>query len=116
MKKLAFSFFASFFVIIFIWFIMGYIQHGEKIFDMHLDFKSSLSSLTNIFEFHVSDYLDALESWTELTRFEGSFLDGIGLFFDSLIVEPINLLFDTLDLFVGSIVGIFKFIFYPKFI
>ena len=116
MKKLVFSFCSIFFVMIFIWTIMGFIKYGSDISTKHLDFKSTISGVIEVFDFKLEELTKSLESFTEISKFEGDPIEKLGVWLETLIIKPINLGLSILDLIVSFILAIFQFVFNPKFV
>ena len=116
MKKLIFSFCCVFFVLIFIWSIMGFIQHGFDINEKHLDFKRTISQLMDTLDYDLSDVTESIKSFGEISTFDGDPIAKIGLFLETIFIKPITLGLDMLKLLFNFILAVFNFIFNPVFI
>ena len=116
MKKLVFNFCSVFFIIIFIWTIMGFLKYGSDLTNKHLDFKNTIGGVIEVFDFKLEELTENLESFAEISTFEGDPIEKLGVWLETLIIKPINLGLSLLDLIVSFILAIFQFVFNPKFI
>ena len=115
MKKLLFCFFSTFFVIMFIWFVMGVIEYGDDIVNYHFDFKHTLQNFTDVLDISLNDIVSTMESFYKIFITPPASAGDIFTRLFNLLYLPFELLFKLGKLFVEIILSIFRFVFEPKF-
>lgn len=120
MKKLIIAFISPLFILCFIWVIVGYIKHGDKITDYNLDMYSIFDNLVDNFksDFDVLTFDEVLQNLgvnneintgiKGLDNFLNTFIDIIGTVF--------MLPYYLVKLVIPLIKSIWNFIFNPVFI
>ena len=114
MNKLIISFFLTFFTLFFIWYIVGYLEFGSDINNMHLDLYNTIKSLVeskvnliplaDIKSFFIDKKLDlpVWLNWLNVVK--------------NLLYYPIYIGANVLNTMINIVSFIINFIINPKFI
>lgn len=115
MKNLFLGFFASLFILMFVWLCVGYTRYGNNITNVHLDLDKTFEQLIDLGDGELESAFDIIDIFNNTSD---TLPNDIPNWLNKLVsgfIVPFRVIFNVIKVLISFTTGIFKFVFNPVF-